>query len=88
VRAPLLVVAGNADVLAPADDVRPGFELARSDDRTFLVLGDSPEAPGRFGHADIVLGADAPELVFPLLARWLAQRATPLRRALRLAHSA
>lgn len=77
VRAPLLVVAGNADRLAPPDHVRPGHDLARSDDRTFLVLGDEPATAGRrFGHGDLVLGRDAPELVFPQLARWLADRAT------------
>lgn len=76
VKVPLLVVAANADRLAPPSAVQPGFVQAGSDDRTWICLGESPDGPSECGHADIVLGRYAPTQVFPRIAGWLEERAT------------
>lgn len=76
VRLPLLVVAANADRLAPPDAVRPGFEHAISGDKSWLCLGGGEGEPELCGHADIVLGRYAPTAVFPKVSGWLEDRAT------------
>lgn len=83
VRAPLLCMAANADRIAPPRVVRPAMDLVRSDDRVWACLGEGG-VPGEeqattraFGHTDMVLGRDAPRLVFPYIGRWLAERASP-----------
>lgn len=64
---PTLVVAGTRDLLAPEDSVRPAFERARARDKTFHAVP--------LGHADLLLGREAPRLVWPVVTAWLDRRA-------------
>jgi pimeloyl-ACP methyl ester carboxylesterase len=80
VRAPLLCISAMGDRLAPPEDVRPGYDLSRSGDKTWICLGtgdaDTDPVNGKtYGHVDMVLGRDAPDVIFPLLSRWLEARA-------------
>jgi pimeloyl-ACP methyl ester carboxylesterase len=70
---PLLVAVGDADPLAPPADARPLYEQSASSDKTWLELG-MYEHGVRFGHLDLVLGREAPRIVWPLLGDWLATR--------------
>jgi pimeloyl-ACP methyl ester carboxylesterase len=63
---PALVIAGSHDLLAPVDSVRPGYTLHPGPDRTWWELP--------FGHADVILGRDAPAQVWPVITRWLTAR--------------
>jgi polyhydroxyalkanoate synthase subunit PhaC len=63
---PLLVIAGSRDALAPPASVRPVYDRSRSSDKTFR------EFP--LGHIDLLLGRDAPQLVWPLVKTWLVSR--------------
>jgi len=65
--APLLVVAGRYDDLAPPESVRPAYVRSSSPDKTYRVLGH--------GHLDILVGRFAPQTTWPLLEGWLAKRA-------------
>lgn len=77
VRTPLLCLSGSVDRLAPPASVRPGYELVRTNDRRYVCIGeDGPSAGVCFGHGDLVLGRDAPQLVFEPIAQWLQERAT------------
>lgn len=76
VSVPLLVIAANADRLAPPAAVQPGFDRAGSLDKSWVCLGEDADGPGQCGHADIVLGRYAPNLVFPRISDWIEQRAT------------
>ncbi len=64
---PLLVVAGANDDLAPPASVRPGFERSGSRDKTYRTLP--------LGHIDLLVGRDAPLMTWPLVTKWLNERA-------------
>lgn len=64
---PLLVIAGTHDDLAPPASVKPGFELSRSSDKKYRELP--------FGHIDLLVGRDAPQLTWPVIESWLTTRA-------------
>ena len=64
---PTLILAGTRDLLAPVDSVSPAYTRSASRDRTFHTVP--------LGHADIILGREAPRLVWPLVDAWLARRA-------------
>jgi polyhydroxyalkanoate synthase subunit PhaC len=64
---PLLVVAGANDDLAPPAGVRPAFARSGSKDKRYEVVP--------LGHIDLLIGRDAPLITWPLVARWMANRA-------------
>lgn len=66
---PLLVVAGSHDHLARPAAVRPAFDRSRARDRTFVMFPS--------GHGDLLLGRDAPNLLWPTLTRWLQRHTSP-----------
>jgi polyhydroxyalkanoate synthase subunit PhaC len=68
---PLLVIAGSRDALAPPASVRPVYDHSRSSDKTYR------EFP--LGHIDLLLGRDAPQLVWPLVKTWLVSRVEKAR---------
>ncbi|MCC7536551.1 MAG: alpha/beta hydrolase [Deltaproteobacteria bacterium] len=63
---PLLVVAGSRDRLAPPDSVRPAHARSRSSDKTYRELP--------LGHADLLIGKQAPLLTWPLAETWMNRR--------------
>lgn len=63
---PALVIAGTHDLLAPPASVHPGYALHPGPDRTWWELP--------FGHADLILGHEAPHRVWPVVTRWLTAR--------------
>lgn len=66
-RAPLLVVAGGSDDLAPPTGTRPLFERAGSRDKHWLEVS-LRHGPTSLGHIDLVVGDRAPALVWhPML---------------------
>ena len=56
---PLLVVAGEHDLLAPPASVLPAYVRSRSPSRRYAALP--------FGHGDLLLGRDAPRLTWSAL---------------------
>ncbi len=64
---PLLVIAGANDDLAPPASVRPGFERSHARDKAYHSLP--------LGHIDLLVGRDAPLMTWPLVTKWLGQRA-------------
>ncbi len=70
VRAPLLCVAGDRDELAPPASVEPLFEAVGGEHKTWVLAGD---ASAHLGHFDLVLGREAPRLVWEPVRGWLRQ---------------
>jgi len=68
--APFLCVAGDRDELAPPDSVMPLFDAAGSEQKEWLVAG---EEGCHLGHFDLVLGHQAPRLVWGPVGDWLKQ---------------
>ncbi len=74
--APLLVVAGGSDLLAPPAAVRPAFEHAASTEKRFLLLDGrgEPEGAPTFGHSDIPSSPAAVQHLSPIITEWLRSR--------------
>lgn len=71
---PLLVVVGDADPLVTEGDARACFEESGSADKRY-VLFDAFEHGVHWGHVDLILGKDAPRVVWPVILEWLRARA-------------
>ncbi len=63
---PLLVIAGSHDDLAAPASVKPAFELSCSSDKRYRELP--------FGHIDLLVGRDAPQLTWAVIESWLSKR--------------
>jgi polyhydroxyalkanoate synthase len=71
---PLLALSGGADLLANPGSVRPMYERSRSRDKQYLKVDA--------GHSDLLIGNQAPELVWPVVSSWLKQRAAAAQPAI------
>ena len=71
--APLLVVAGGSDHLAPPASVRPAFERVGSQDKHYILLDGRGEPLGApsFGHSDMPSSPAAVRHLSPLIVQWL-----------------
>jgi len=67
--APLLVVAGANDDLAPPASVRPAYAKSASADKTYRAVP--------LGHIDLLVGREAPKLTWDVVCAWLTARARP-----------
>ena len=63
---PVLAVAGEYDLLAPPDSVKPAITRSRSRDKRFRVFP--------MGHIDLIVGREATRTVWPLIGDWLVER--------------
>jgi pimeloyl-ACP methyl ester carboxylesterase len=70
---PLLVIAGDLDHLMPPDDARAAYDEAGSTDRRWVLMDDWNTGV-HWGHLDLILGREAPRVVWPLLADWMHER--------------
>ena len=80
VRVPVLVMAGEGDLVAPVSAVRDGY-LALGGPKAWRLLGTTEGLTADYGHVDVVIGERAPyEVWAPLLEfldRAAARRSTP-----------
>jgi pimeloyl-ACP methyl ester carboxylesterase len=65
---PLLAVSGTVDLLANPSSVKPMYDRSQAMDKQYIEVDA--------GHADLLLGRQAPELVWPAVASWLKKRAS------------
>jgi pimeloyl-ACP methyl ester carboxylesterase len=75
--APLLLVAGGKDFLAPPSAVHQAAALVSGPVET-VTVGRASGFSEDYGHGDLVLGRRAPLEVFPRIADFFARVATPL----------
>jgi hypothetical protein len=73
----LLVSGGSQDRLAPPEVLKAQYDLAGSRDKTLVVFGRERGDRLDYGHGDLMFGQGAPLEVYPLVRRWLEERATP-----------
>jgi len=72
--APLLVIAGRADRVAPADRVRPLLEQAGSAEKSYFLAGRINGLAHDYGHLDLVIGDAAAEEIYPRIVSWFEGR--------------
>ncbi len=68
---PTLVVAGSDDRLSPPKDMEHVYRTLSSDEKKLMVFGKATGCRHEYGHIDLVLGAHAPEEVFPHVLSWI-----------------
>lgn len=71
IRAPMLVIVGSRDRLAPAKVARQAFDQSGSAEKKLLEIGRATGAGREYDHLDLVLGGHAHEEVFPAVVDWL-----------------
>lgn len=71
---PMRVIVGSRDRLAPPPVARHAFDVSGSHEKDLREVGRATGAGREYDHLDLVLGADAPDEVFPLVVDWLSRR--------------
>jgi len=72
---PVLVIGADRDLLAhPIRDVKPAFDVATTDDRTYRCFGERGDS---VGHVDLLIGKRAPDTVWPCVSQWMGRRLNP-----------
>ncbi|MFT5682045.1 MAG: pimeloyl-ACP methyl ester carboxylesterase [Myxococcota bacterium] len=72
--APLLVIAGRADRIAPPDRVRPLLDQAGSAEKAWFLAGRVNGLAHDYGHLDLVIGDAAAEEIYPRIVSWFDGR--------------
>lgn len=71
ITSPMLLIAGESDLLAPPASVRFFFERIQSDEREFVVCSKENGFSEDYGHIDLILGDRAADEVFTLVEGFL-----------------
>jgi hypothetical protein len=74
VRVPILVVAGEGDVLADMPSILRTYDELGSRDKTLVRVGRRDGQHADYGHCDLVWSRYAPLEIFPAVADWLDSR--------------
>jgi hypothetical protein len=74
--APLLVIAGGMDKMAPKTEMRYVVDHVGSSDVTYLEFSKETGYRADYGHLDLNLGMHAQEEVYPKISEWLRQRSS------------
>ena len=81
---PILMVAGEADIMADIPSTMLTYNALGSPDKTLMRFGRVNGQTEDYGHCDLVWSRNAPKEVFPPLIDWLDARqpASPSRQSL------
>jgi pimeloyl-ACP methyl ester carboxylesterase len=74
VKAPVLMVAGDADVMSDVPSTVLTFNALGSADKTLMRCGRAEGHVDDYGHCDLVWSRHAPQEVFPPVLDWLDAR--------------
>lgn len=75
IRAPVLLLGGTLDLLAPPQAQERALADLGSPDKSLLLFGKARGDAQDYGHGDLIFGARAPDEIFPELDRWLCAHA-------------
>ncbi len=71
VTTPMLLIAGNKDLLAPPPSVKDAYDAIAGADKKLVIASRGHALDANYGHFDLVLGRHAPKEIFPLVVDWL-----------------
>lgn len=74
VTVPILMVAGDGDILSDVPSTRLTFDALSSPDKTLRRFGLASGHVADYGHCDLVWSRYAPREVFPEIIEWLDRR--------------
>lgn len=76
VHAPVLVLGGTLDGLAPPTTIHGQAALLGSEDKTVMLFGRDNGDTLDYGHGDLLFGMGAPTEVYPRIVAWVEERAS------------
>jgi len=76
---PLLFMSGQKDRLVPPDTMKPAFESAPDEFRSWITLGSESGLLRDYGHVDMLMGYGAPEEVYPLVYDFFVKHADAIQ---------
>ena len=76
---PLLFMSGQKDRLVPPDTIKPAFESAPDQFRSWVTLGSDSGLLRDYGHVDMLMGYGAAEEVYPLVNDWFVRHADAVK---------
>ena len=68
---PILLVAGDCDIMSDVPSTRRMYDAIASPDKTLLCFGKREGQRADYGHCDLVWSRYAPKEIFPPLIDWL-----------------
>jgi pimeloyl-ACP methyl ester carboxylesterase len=75
IEVPALFIAGARDPFAGPDAVKETFDACTGiQDKEFRICSRAQGLRANYGHFDLLLGRDAPDEIYPMVARWLTER--------------
>ena len=74
ISAPLLLIAGAADALTPAEDIGAVFDAVSSEEKQLLICGRQTGFSLDYGHIDVVVGTRARRELYPHISAWIEAR--------------
>ena len=73
ITAPLMMIAGAADGMTPVHDIRVGYDKVHSRPKKLTVFGKDHGHKSEYSHVDLLLGKNAPDEVYPVIADWIGR---------------
>ncbi len=74
VKVPLLMVAGEGDIISDVPSTEMTFQSIGSSDKTLMIFGTHHGQVADYGHCDLVWSRHAASEIFPPMIDWLDQR--------------
>jgi pimeloyl-ACP methyl ester carboxylesterase len=79
VTTPILMVAGDGDVMSDVPSTELTFQAIRSPDKSLIRFGQQEGHVADYGHCDLVWSRHAPREVFPPVIDWIDRRQPTVR---------
>jgi pimeloyl-ACP methyl ester carboxylesterase len=73
VRTPILMVAGEADIISDVPSTEMTYQAIGSPDKVLMTFGTRHGQVADYGHCDLVWSRHAPREIFPIVIDWLDQ---------------
>lgn len=72
--APLMVISGRVDRVAPSDRVLAYYNAAGSAEKRYVLAAKANGFSADYGHLDLPLGDHAKDEIYPLIIGWMSGR--------------
>jgi pimeloyl-ACP methyl ester carboxylesterase len=75
VKVPMLVAGGSADGFVTEKGLGDTYEAVSSGDKSLVIFSKANGYSVDYGHCDIILGKNSQKEVYPVILKWLDERA-------------
>lgn len=79
VKVPVLIAGGGQDGFVTEEGLRSTYEAISSSDKSIVIFSKANGYSVDYGHCDLILGKNSQAEVFPVILKWLDERAVGKR---------